>query len=68
MRPFASICGARETTPDGLMQDEYTPREWATPSGDRLIARQPRCSGEVGMIGLSWSGFNGSDRRLGAPL
>lgn len=44
---------------DGLMQDEYTPQEWA----DALeviawITRQPWCSGAVGMIGLSWSGFN----------
>jgi uncharacterized protein len=44
---------------DGVMLDEYTPREWA----DAVevidwIARQPWCSGQVGMIGLSWSGFN----------
>jgi len=44
---------------DGIMTDEYTPREWA----DAVevigwIARQPWCSGNVGMIGLSWSGFN----------
>ncbi|MEA2779575.1 MAG: uncharacterized protein QOK29_1119 [Rhodospirillaceae bacterium] len=44
---------------DGLMTDEYTPREWA----DAIevidwISRQSWCSGRVGMIGLSWSGFN----------
>ena len=44
---------------DGLMRDEYTPGEWQ----DAVevigwITRQPWCSGEVGLIGLSWSGFN----------
>jgi putative CocE/NonD family hydrolase len=44
---------------DGVLRDEYTPGEWA----DAVevidwIARQPWCSGAVGMIGLSWSGFN----------
>lgn len=44
---------------DGIMTDEYTPREWA----DALevidwLTQQPWCSGAVGMIGLSWSGFN----------
>ena len=44
---------------DGLMQDEYTPREWADAvEVIAWIAHQPWCSGEVGMIGLSWSGFN----------
>ncbi len=44
---------------DGLMNDEYTPGEWkdAVEVID-WIARQPWCSGAVGMIGLSWSGFN----------
>ena len=45
---------------DGLMEDEYTPQElsdavevigWA--------ASQPWCSGRVGMMGISWGGFNG---------
>jgi len=45
---------------DGLMADEYTPREQA----DALeviqwIADQDWCSGNVGMIGISWGGFNG---------
>jgi putative CocE/NonD family hydrolase len=43
---------------DGTLQDEYSPQEqddavatiaWA--------AAQPWCSGSVGMIGISWSGF-----------
>ncbi len=45
---------------DGILHDEYEPQEqldcceviaW--------IAEQPWCSGQVGMVGLSWSGFNG---------
>lgn len=45
---------------DGLMLDEYAPQEQA----DALeviewIARQSWCSGEIGMIGISWGGFNG---------
>jgi putative CocE/NonD family hydrolase len=44
---------------DGVMTDEYTPREWADAvEVIEWIARQPWCSGAVGMIGLSWSGFN----------
>jgi uncharacterized protein len=45
---------------DGLMLDEYTEQE----QEDALevidwIARQPWCTGAVGMIGISWGGFNG---------
>lgn len=45
---------------DGLMHDEYAAQEQA----DCLeliewIAAQPWCSGAVGMIGISWGGFNG---------
>ncbi len=45
---------------EGLMEDEYTARElqdacdviaWA--------AAQPWCNGKVGMMGISWGGFNG---------
>ncbi len=44
---------------DGVMRDEYTQQEWA----DGLeviawIAGQDWSDGAVGMIGLSWSGFN----------
>ncbi|MEX3012046.1 CocE/NonD family hydrolase [Hoeflea sp. TYP-13] len=44
---------------EGLMDDEYTPQElqdacdvitWA--------AEQPWCSGNIGMMGISWGGFN----------
>ncbi|NNF80685.1 MAG: CocE/NonD family hydrolase [Rhizobiales bacterium] len=45
---------------DGLMADEYAAQE----QEDCLeliewIAAQPWCSGAVGMIGISWGGFNG---------
>ena len=44
---------------DGIMTDEYTAQEWADAvEVIAWIARQPWCSGEVGLIGLSWSGFN----------
>ena len=44
---------------DGLMADEYTAQELA--DGVEVIdwiARQPWCSGAVGMMGISWGGFN----------
>ncbi|MEM1199636.1 MAG: CocE/NonD family hydrolase, partial [Pseudomonadota bacterium] len=45
---------------DGVMSDEYTVQE----QEDCLalidwIAAQPWCTGAVGMIGISWGGFNG---------
>ena len=45
---------------DGLLADEYLPQE----QDDALeviawLAAQPWCSGEVGMIGIRWGGFNG---------
>jgi uncharacterized protein len=45
---------------DGLLEDEYISQE----QDDALeviawIAAQPWCSGAVGMIGISWGGFNG---------
>lgn len=45
---------------DGVLLDEYTAQE----QDDALaaiawVAAQPWCSGAVGMIGVSWSGFNG---------
>jgi putative CocE/NonD family hydrolase len=44
---------------DGVLRDEYTPGEWADAvEVIAWIAAQPWCSGRVGMIGLSWSGFN----------
>ncbi|HMB74825.1 MAG TPA: CocE/NonD family hydrolase [Kiloniellaceae bacterium] len=45
---------------DGLMWDEYLKQEQddALEVIDWLVA-QPWCSGQVGMIGISWGGFNG---------
>ena len=45
---------------DGILLDEYLPQE----QDDGLeviawLAEQPWCSGTVGMIGISWGGFNG---------
>ncbi len=45
---------------DGILEDEYLPREQA----DLVevlawLADQPWCTGEVGMFGISWGGFNG---------
>lgn len=45
---------------DGLMEDEYTPQELE--DGKEVIAwiaRQDWCDGNVGIIGISWGGFNG---------
>jgi putative CocE/NonD family hydrolase len=44
----------------GLMRDEYLPQE----QSDALeaiawLAAQPWCNGNVGMMGISWGGFNG---------
>ena len=44
---------------DGVMLDEYLPQEQA--DGCEVIewiAAQPWCTGAVGMVGISWSGFN----------
>ncbi len=44
---------------DGLMQDEYTAQELT--DGVEVIdwiAQQPWCTGAVGMMGISWGGFN----------
>jgi putative CocE/NonD family hydrolase len=45
---------------DGILQDEYLPQEQQ--DAIRVIdwlAAKPWCSGAVGMIGISWGGFNG---------
>ena len=45
---------------DGLVEDEYVQRE--QDDGVEVIAwlaAQPWSSGAVGMIGISWGGFNG---------
>src|SRR5207344_3663895 len=44
----------------GLLSDEYSEQELA--DGVEVIAwlaAQPWCSGVVGMMGISWGGFNG---------
>ncbi|WP_372612799.1 CocE/NonD family hydrolase [Aquicoccus sp.] len=45
---------------EGLMLDEYLPQELQD-GCDAIawIADQPWCDGNVGMIGISWGGFNG---------
>lgn len=44
---------------DGLMEDEYTQQEWDDACEVIAWARaQPWCSGNVGMQGISWGGFN----------
>ena len=45
---------------DGILTDEYLQQEW----DDGLevldwIADQPWCDGAIGMLGISWGGFNG---------
>lgn len=45
---------------DGVMKDEYLPQELE--DGCEVIAwlaRQAWCDGNVGMVGISWGGFNG---------
>ena len=44
----------------GLMEDEYSPQEQADAvEVINWLAAQPWCSGTVGMMGISWGGFNG---------
>ncbi len=44
---------------DGLFTDEYSPSELADAvEVIAWIAAQPWCSGAVGMMGISWGGFN----------
>ena len=45
---------------EGLMADEYLPQELQD-GADAIawIAEQPWCDGNVGMVGISWGGFNG---------
>ena len=45
---------------DGVLKDEYLEQELADGENViRWIADQPWCDGNVGMIGISWGGFNG---------
>ncbi|MEP5154352.1 CocE/NonD family hydrolase, partial [Planktotalea sp.] len=44
---------------EGLMEDEYSPQELADAVETiNWLAEQPWCSGNVGMMGISWGGFN----------
>ena len=44
---------------DGLLEDEYLPQEQADACEViAWLARQPWCTGSVGMYGKSWGGFN----------
>ncbi|MFW5823019.1 MAG: CocE/NonD family hydrolase [Tangfeifania sp.] len=55
---------------EGILTDEYLEQELS--DGEEIIkwlAAQPWCDGNVGMIGISWGGFNGlqiAARRPGA--
>src|SRR5688572_23715716 len=54
----ADIRGSGDS--DGLLLDEYLPQE--LDDAEEVIAwlaAQPWCSGAVGMLGISWGGFNG---------
>ncbi len=43
----------------GTMADEYTPQELSDAvEVINWLAKQPWCSGTVGMMGISWGGFN----------
>ncbi len=57
-------CGESE----GLFDDEYSPTELRD-AVDTInwIAEQPWCSGRVGMMGISWGGFNGLQVAALAP-
>lgn len=44
---------------DGILDDEYLPQEQADAvEVIAWLAAQPWCSGTVGMMGISWGGFN----------
>ncbi|HET6185031.1 MAG TPA: CocE/NonD family hydrolase [Acetobacteraceae bacterium] len=44
---------------EGLLDDEYSAQEISdAPHVIAWIARQPWCAGAVGMMGISWGGFN----------
>ncbi|MEO1777704.1 MAG: CocE/NonD family hydrolase [Pseudomonadota bacterium] len=52
----------------GLMEDEYTQQELDDAvEVIRWAAAQPWCSGAVGMMGISWGGFNGLQVAALAP-
>ncbi len=52
----------------GILDDEYLPLEQEdNVAAIAWLARQEWCSGEVGMIGISWSGFSGLQAAALAP-
>ena len=54
---------------EGILEDEYLAREQQ--DGVALLswaAEQPWCDGNVGMMGLSWGGFNGLQIAAHRPL
>ena len=52
----------------GLMDDEYSPTELSDACEViAWIAAQPWCNGRVGMMGISWGGFNGLQVAALAP-
>ncbi|WP_300062060.1 CocE/NonD family hydrolase [uncultured Roseobacter sp.] len=53
---------------EGLMADEYTPQELSDAvEVITQLAAAPWCSGTVGMMGISWGGFNGLQVAALAP-
>ena len=53
---------------DGLMDDEYSKQELKDACEViAWIAAQPWCNGSVGMMGISWGGFNGLQVAALAP-
>ncbi|APE42824.1 peptidase S15 [Sulfitobacter alexandrii] len=53
---------------EGLMEDEYTAQEQADAvEVINWLAAQPWCNGNVGMMGISWGGFNGLQVAALAP-
>ncbi len=53
---------------EGLMEDEYTPQEQADcVEVINWLAAQDWCCGTVGMMGISWGGFNGLQVAALAP-
>ena len=53
---------------EGVMQDEYTAQEQSDAvEVINWLAAQPWCNGSVGMMGISWGGFNGLQVAALAP-
>ena len=53
---------------EGIMIDEYSPREQQdTVEVIEWLARQPWCSGNVGMMGLSWGGIASMQAAIHQP-